>query len=198
MYSLLFCSSDLVSENLILSGVGLFLIITFIGAIGKLYGKFLFLQRAAVRTPPFSSLLVYSQRLSFCSTLHTILGAGVPILSALRMTRNSLSNVKFKEAVASSISSVYSGKGISVGLAEYSKIVGDDIVKSMSFGESTGALNTVLKDLRDEYEANLEYQIQIFKESINPVITGVIAIAVLFVLLALFLPMFNMSQAIVG
>lgn len=188
--------SDVVKGSPFLTGSAVLLVLLSLAYMGRLYSASHFVQKLALKIAPFSSLIKYSQRLSFCSTLHTILGAGVPILSALRMTRNSLSNIEFKKAAASAVSSVYIGRGMSAGLEAHSSLLSPDIVKSIEFAEKTGALGRVLKDMRDEYEAGLEYQIQIFKETVNPLITAVIAAAVLFILLALFLPMFSMSQAI--
>ena len=193
---MLMAISDAVSSHAYLSAAAVIGALAALFSLPKLYSKSLAVQRLVLNIPAFSSLVVYSQRLSMCSALCTILGSGVPILKALRMTRNSLSNGEFKKAVSSAIVSVYSGKGMSRGFAKHPKALGGDIIKSVEFGESTGTLNEVLEDLRGDFEANLEYQIQIFKESINPLITVVIALAVLFILLALFLPMFSMSQAI--
>lgn len=188
--------SGCLSEHPYLGALAFFGILAFIFSIPKIYERSFAFQRLVLKMPAFSSLILYSQRLSLCSSLYTILGSGVPILKALRMTRNSLSNVEFKKAVASAAMSVYAGRGMGRGFAKHSAILGDDIVKSMEFGENTGTLGEVLGDLRDDFESDLEYQIHMFKESINPLITLVIALAVLFILLALFLPMFSMSQAI--
>lgn len=190
--------SGFISDHPLASILSMAAMAAAICSVPKLYAKSAKVQSIVLKLPPFASLLKYSQRLSLCSAMYTMLGAGIPILSALRMARNSMSNVEFKKAVASAISSVYAGKGVSCGFSRHEPLLGTDMVRSFEFAETTGSLKEVLKDLRDEYEASLEYRIHLFKESINPLITAVIAVAVLFILLALFMPMFSMSQAISG
>lgn len=173
-----------------------------VGVIGlifmlpKIYRKSYTFQKAILRIFPFGRLVSYSQRLSMVSTLYTILDAQVPILPALRMTRNAVSNVKYKMALASAIMSVNLGKGMSQGLAEHSQLLTPELVKSMQFAEETGATVHILSSLQKEYEEGLEYQINLFKESINPIITLIIAVVVLFIMLSLFLPMFNLTKVI--
>lgn len=171
-------------------------IIACILLIPKVYAKSYIAQRSALHIFPFGGLLKYSQRLTFISTLYTILSAQVPMIQALRMTRNAVGNIKFKDAVISAIMSVNSGQGISQGLDKHSELLTPELVKSLKFAEETGATVQILESLQKEYEEGLEYQINLFKEAIQPIITIILAVVVLFILLALFLPMFSMTQVI--
>lgn len=165
-------------------------------SLPKLYAHSYLFQKLMLHIFPFGSLLNYSQRLTTVSTLYTILEAQVPMLNALRMTRNAVSNIRFKEALVDAIDSVNKGSGLSEGLESHSDLLTPELVKSLKFAEETGATVQILESLQKEYEEGLEYQISLFKEAIQPVITVIIAVVVLFILLALFLPMFNMTQVI--
>lgn len=171
-------------------------IIALILLIPKMYANSYTIQRIFLHIFPFGNLLSYSQRLTLVSTLYTILAAQVPMIQALRMTRNALGNIRFKDAIVSAITSVNNGRGISIGLDTHSELLTPELVKSLKFAEETGATVQILESLQKEYEEGLEYQISLFKEAIQPLITVVIAVIVLFILLALFLPMFSMSQVI--
>lgn len=171
-------------------------IIGLILSIPKIYRSSYLFQRIILHIFPFGNLIKYSQRLNLVSTMYTILEAQVPMISALRMTRNAITNISFKMAIVSAIKSVYNGKGISDGLLAHEKLLTPELVKSLKFAEETGATVQILQSLQKEYEDGLEYQINLFKESINPIITVIIAVIVLFILLALFLPMFSMTKVI--
>lgn len=188
--------TDAVTGNPVLTLMSVIGIVVAILSLPKIYRMSYLFQKVVIRLYPFAALMRHSQRLMIATTLYTILDAQVPLLPALRMTRNALTNIEYKQAIASAILSVNSGKGISAGLEGYEGLMTKEFIRSLKFAEETGATVEILHSLQTEYEAGMEFQILLFREAINPIITVVIAVVVLFILLALFMPMFNLSQVI--
>jgi len=88
------------------------------------------------------------------------------------------------------------GEGISPSLGEH-KVFPTMLVQMVSVGEETGNLETVLVQLADYYDREVNFTIASFTKLLEPVIMLVLAVVVLFILLSVYLPMMQMVTSVI-
>ena len=131
----------------------------------------------------------------FARVLATLLKNGVPVLSALKITEQVLSNRIVKEAIADARDAVTDGKSLAQPLAK-SKIFPQLMVDLVKIGEETGDVPGALSNLADTYEGELQIALRVMMNLIEPVLIIVMAIGVGALLLSILLPMFNLISSI--
>jgi type II secretory pathway component PulF len=131
----------------------------------------------------------------FCRTLGTLLHNGVPVLTALRITEAVMPNVIIREATAKTREAVTDGKTLAQPLA-HCKIFPQLMVDLVRIGEETGDVPGALNNLADAYESELDTQLRVMTQLIEPVLIICMAVIVGFVLLSIFLPLFKLISNI--
>jgi type II secretory pathway component PulF len=131
----------------------------------------------------------------FTRTLGTLLQNGVPVLTALKITEQVMSNSLIKEAVAKAREAVTDGKTLAQPLAQ-SKLFPQLMVDLVRIGEETGDVPGALNNLADTYEGELQISLRVMTQLIEPVLIILMAVIVGFLLLSILLPMFNLISHI--
>ena len=131
----------------------------------------------------------------FTRTLGTLLQNGVPVLTALKITEQVMSNSLIKEAVAKAREAVTDGKTLAQPLAQ-SKLFPQLVVDLVRIGEETGDVPGALNNLADTYEGELQMSLRVMTQLIEPVLIILMAVIVGFLLLSILLPMFNLISHI--
>ena len=131
----------------------------------------------------------------FCRTLGTLLQNGVPVLTALKITEQVMSNSLIKEAIAKTREAVTDGKTLAQPLAQ-SKLFPQLMVDLVRIGEETGDVPGALNNLADTYEGELQIALRVMSDLVGPVLIIVMAIIVGFLLLSIFLPLFKLISSI--
>jgi len=131
----------------------------------------------------------------FTRTLGTLLQNGVPVLTALKITEQVMSNSLIKEAVAETRAAVTDGKTLAQPLAR-SKLFPQLMVDLVRIGEETGDVPGALNNLADTYEGELEISLRVMTQLIEPVLIILMAVVVGFLLLCILLPMFSLISHI--
>jgi type II secretory pathway component PulF len=131
----------------------------------------------------------------FARTLGTLLHNGVPVLTALKITEQVLSNVIMREAIAKTREAVTDGKTLAQPLA-HCKIFPQLMVDLVRIGEETGDVPGALNNLADTYESELDVSLRLMTQLIEPVLIICMAVVVGFVLLSIFLPLFKLISNI--
>jgi type II secretory pathway component PulF len=131
----------------------------------------------------------------FARTLGTLLQNGVPVLTALKITEQVMSNSLIKEAVAKAREAVTDGKTLAQPLAQ-SKLFPQLMVDLVRIGEETGDVPGALNNLADTYEGELQISLRVMTQLIEPVLIILMAVIVGFLLLSILLPMFNLISHI--
>ena len=121
-------------------------------------------------------------------TLGTLIGAGVPILDALNVTRETAGNEVYANMLANVHDSIRQGDAFANPLRQ-SKTV-DLIVSNMvSVGEETGDLDKMLLKVADNYDEQVDVLVASLMSMLEPIMIIVLGIVVLFIVMAVFLPM---------
>jgi general secretion pathway protein F len=131
----------------------------------------------------------------FARTLSTLLENGVPVLTALKITEQIMSNSIVKEAIAKTREEVTDGKTIAQPLAR-SRIFPQLMVDLVKIGEDTGDVPGALKNVADTYENELSIQLRVMTNMIEPALIIVMALGVGFLLLSVLSAMFAITANI--
>jgi len=128
-------------------------------------------------------------------TLGTLLGGGIPLVNALEIAGRSMSNRYLASELVDVTRRVREGEGFAAGLRERG-LFGDVAVKMVEVGESTGALQEMLNSLAEFYDEEIETEVQRFITLIEPVILVVMGAVIALVVLALYMPLFELSSVV--
>jgi general secretion pathway protein F/type IV pilus assembly protein PilC len=131
----------------------------------------------------------------FCRVLGTLLRNGVPILKALEISSASAGNRILAQAIVKSAENISSGETLSKPLAECG-LIPRPIMAMISVAEESNNLDHVLVNIANRIDSKVERQLTVMVRLVEPVMLVMIGGMVLFVLVALLLPVFDMSSAI--
>jgi type II secretory pathway component PulF len=131
----------------------------------------------------------------FARTLSTLLHNGVPVLTALEITEQIISNSIIREAIAKARVDVTDGKTLAQPLAR-SKIFPQLMVDLIKIGEETGDVPGALGNLADTYESELEIGLRVMTNMIEPIIICVMALGVGFLLISVLSALFAITSSI--
>jgi type II secretory pathway component PulF len=131
----------------------------------------------------------------FARTLSTLLENGVPVLTALKITEQVMTNSLLREAIARTREQVTDGKTLAQPLAQ-SKVFPQLMVDLVKIGEDTGDVPGALKNVADTYEGELNIALRVMMNLIEPVLIIAMAVGVGFLLLSVMMPMFKLISSI--
>ena len=148
-----------------------------------------------MKLPIFGKVIQINLFGQFARTLGTLLQNGVPVLTALKITEQVMSNRLIREAIAKTREAVTDGKTLAQPLAQ-SKLFPQLMIDLVRIGEETGDVPGSLNNIADTYENELQIALRVMSDLIGPVLIIVMAILVGFLLLSIFLPLFKMIASI--
>jgi len=153
------------------------------------------LDGVRLKIPVFGAILHNSAVSRFCRVLGTLLANGVPIVKALQISSTSTGNKRLEQAINKSCDNIQSGETLS-GPLSVSGLVPPSVMAMINVAERSNSLDTVLIRIADQTEKKIEQQLGTMVRLIEPLTLVVIGGLVLFVLVGLLLPIFDMSAAI--
>jgi type II secretory pathway component PulF len=148
-----------------------------------------------MKIPVFGKVIQINLFGQFARTLGTLLQNGVPVLTALKITEQVMSNGLIKDAIAKTREAVTDGKTLAQPLGQ-SKLFPQLMIDLVRIGEETGDVPGALNNLADTYETELQLALRVMSDLIGPVLIIVMAIVVGFLLLSIFLPLFRLISSI--
>ena len=152
-------------------------------------------DRWKLRLPIAGKIFHDSAVSRFCRVLGTLLRNGVPILKSLRISSGSVGNRLLAEAIRDSAENISSGQTLSAPLSECG-LIPRQTMAMIRVAEESNTLDTVLINIADGIDKRIARQLTLMVRFIEPVMLVIIGGAILFVLVALLLPVFDMSTAI--
>jgi MSHA biogenesis protein MshG len=130
----------------------------------------------------------------FCRTFSMVLSAGVPIVQGLTVVAGAVGNVYIARNVEKMREGIERGETLH-RTATNSKMFTPLVLQMISVGEETGAIDELLNDVADFYDAEVEYDLKRLGESIEPILIVFIAGLVLILALGVFLPIWDLNTA---
>ncbi|MEA2282544.1 MAG: type pilus assembly protein PilC [Solirubrobacteraceae bacterium] len=128
-------------------------------------------------------------------TFSALYSAGVPIMQAIEVTGQTAGNVVLEEAMDSVIESVKSGGSIAAPLKDTS-IFPPMVAQMIAVGEETGNLDTMLSKVADFYEDEVAAAVKALTSILEPIMIVLVGAIVGFVVIAMYMPLFKVYDAI--
>jgi len=146
-----------------------------------------------LKLPLFGDLLVKGSTARFSRTLGTMLSSGVNLIDAIEICKMTMDNVVIEDALGKVKEEISAGKTIAVPLAQ-AKVFPGMVIQMINVGENTGTLDQMLIKVADFYEAEVEAIVANLSKLIEPIVLVVLGGIVAFILIAMYLPVFNIAD----
>ena len=148
-----------------------------------------------LEVPLFGPLLIMVAVSRFARTLATLLASGVPVLTAMDITRNVLGNTELMRAVEEARASVREGEGIAKPLRQAGRF--PPIVTHMiAVGERTGQLEEMLIHVADAYDQQIEVRVGAVTSILEPLLIVVMGAVVGGIAFAILMPLLQLNEMI--
>ena len=143
-----------------------------------------------IKTPIFGNLIKKSSIARFTRTLGTLLASGVSILEALEITAKTAGNLVVARAIKKSVIAIAEGDTITGPLKE-TGVFPPMVTQMIGVGEKTGGLDEMLNKIADFYDEEVDEAVTALTSIIEPVIIVVMGAVIGGILIAMYLPMFD-------
>lgn len=153
------------------------------------------IDKLLLKVPVFGTLLRKSSISRFSRTLSTLLSSGVAILDSLEITAKTAGNTVVQEAVLSARSRIAEGHTISEPLTE-SGVFPPMVTQMVAVGEQTGQLDSMLSKISDFYDEQVDAAVAALTSVLEPIIVIFMGVVIGGILVAMYLPMFDLVNAI--
>jgi type IV pilus assembly protein PilC len=153
------------------------------------------LDRFYLKMPLFGDLIQKTATARFCRTFGSLSRSGVPILTALEIVRDTAGNQVVANAVDEARKEVQSGGMISIAL-QRDQVFPVMAIQMISIGEETGEIDTMLMKVADFYEDEVEQAVKALTSIMEPIMIVLVGGMVGSILVAMYLPMFKVMDAI--
>jgi type IV pilus assembly protein PilC len=153
------------------------------------------LHRLSLRLPIIGVIQRRVIMANFARTFSNLIDANVALIRSLSLVRDVSPNFCYRAMIARAILAVNEGRKMSPQMTD-TDVFDKDFVRLLQFADETGQASAILAPLADELDNELNVLIDDLKPVIESLIIVVIGLILGGVLLALFLPIFNISQAI--
>ena len=144
--------------------------------------------RIGLKLPVFGQLTVKTAAARLCRTMSTLLAAGIPLMDAMAITAQTMTNVFFRDALLDGRDDVSTGESMSATLAR-SRLFPPLVHHMTGIGEETGNLDGMLTTLADYYDEEVELATQQVMALLEPLIIIVLALVIGVVVMAVIMPM---------
>ena len=147
-------------------------------------------DRTLLRLPVFGDLLRKVAVAKFTRTMGTMLSSGVAILEALDIVGKTSGNKTIEDAIMKTRSGISEGRTMADPLTE-SGVFPSMVCQMISVGEATGALDAMLGKIADFYDEEVDEAVSALTSVIEPIIIVIMGIVIGCILVAMYLPMFD-------
>ncbi|OII23670.1 type II secretion system F family protein [Frigoribacterium sp. MCBA15_019] len=154
-----------------------------------------FLDPLKLRLPVFGALFRKIAIARFSRNFSNMIGAGVPILTALRIVGEVSGNYVLEEALVKVAESVRQGESIAGPLTE-SGVFPSMVTQMISVGEDSGSLQTMLEKVADFYDQEVKSTTESLTALIEPLLIAFLGVVVGGMIVALYLPIFQITSLI--
>lgn len=155
------------------------------------------LDQFKLHAPVFGTLISKNSISRFTRTLGTLMSAGVPVLQALNIVKETVGNEVISKAVATIHDAVKEGENMAPPIAS-SKVFPPMVVSMVEVGEETGALPDMLMKIADSYDDDVDNAVASMTSIIEPLLIIFLAVVVGTIVIALFMPLVSIIGGLSG
>jgi type IV pilus assembly protein PilC len=152
------------------------------------------LSRFVLAIPVVKELVLKIYLARFCNTMQLLISSRIPLLKAISLSRKTIGFYPLEVALEKSEVSVMSGRSLHDSLSDF-PVFPAKMVQLVKVGEEINKLEDFFKNLGDQYVQEVEYQTNTVSKLIEPLIIIFLGLVVGFILISMYLPMFQMSNS---
>jgi len=149
-----------------------------------------------LRLPLFGTGMARFALVRFCRMLGTLVGAGVPLISSLRVAKEAIGNQVLADTVTSAIESVQKGHPLARSLENCRVLFPAAVIEMISVAEESGRMDQELTRLATTYDQELDRHLKMIVTLIEPALLFIMAVVVGTVVIGMLLPIFNLQELI--
>jgi type IV pilus assembly protein PilC len=150
-----------------------------------------------LKIPILGGILSKTAIARFTRTLGTLISAGVPILDALNITKETCGNEVYARAIGKVHDAIREGESMADPLRA-TKVCDAIVVNMVDVGEETGDLDKMLMKIADNYDNDVDVLVSSLISILEPLMVVILGVIVGFIVIALFAPMITLIQTVSG
>jgi type IV pilus assembly protein PilC len=148
-----------------------------------------------LKIPILGGILGKTAIARFTRTLGTLISAGVPILDAINITKETCGNEVYSRALGKVHDAIREGESMADPLRA-TKVCDAIVVNMVDVGEETGDLDKMLIKIADNYDSDVDVMVSSLISILEPVMVVILGVIVGFIVIALFAPMITLIQSV--
>ncbi len=154
-----------------------------------------FMDRLALRVPIFGDVIRKAAIARWCRTLSTMFAAGVPLVESLDSVAGAAGNYVYYSATKQIQAEVSSGPALTAAMTN-SGVFPPMVLQMVAIGEESGALDSMLSKVADFFEQEVDEAVESLSSLMEPIIMVVLGGLIGTIVVAMYLPIFKMGQAV--
>lgn len=163
--------------------------------VGTAYGALRW-DLLKLKLPLVGGLLRRVFVLRFVSLLGILMEAGLPVISALKITSNSIANKIYRLKIQEVIAGVHNGEKISVNLRDSEFLFPAEIREMLAVGEASASISKVAEKISEQYQKEIDNSLKKLTSVFEPLMILFVGLFVGLLALAIMAPIFNLSSSI--
>jgi type IV pilus assembly protein PilC len=189
-------SSDFVSANIPLLGVGILVVVAALFAIKKSAVGTSMIDRVVLKMPVIGMIAQEVNSARTARTLSSLLSSGVDVVASMKITADVVQNVHYKKMLSRTAEDIQKGSTIQSLFMPRTDLYPSFVGEMIGVGEETGTLSKVLLEVALFYEGEVEQKTRDMSTIIEPVLMVVIGVGVGFFALAMIAPIYSLTSTI--
>jgi len=155
------------------------------------------MDRIMLKLPVFGRILRIASIARWARTLSTMFAAGVPLVEAFDSVAGAAGNVVYYDATKQIQREVSTGSALTVAM-QNTEVFPSMVIQMTAIGEEAGSLDAMLSKVADFYEAEVDDAVEALSSLMEPVIMVVLGTLIGGMVVAMYLPIFKMGEAVSG
>lgn len=146
-----------------------------------------------ISLPILGPLTLKTAMSRFTRMFETLNSSGLPILQTLEISAKTVGNLVVGKEIEKAALGILQGQGIAGPLSQ-GKIFPPMVIKMIAIGEQSGSLDDMLMNISRHYDTEVDYAVKNLTSMIEPILTVGVGVIVLFLALAIFMPMWDLTK----
>jgi type IV pilus assembly protein PilC len=148
-----------------------------------------------LRIPIIGTLVAQYEIVLFIKTYSMLLASGIPVITALNLVGDSISNTLYAKSIKEATKEVEKGVSLASALSKY-QYIPSILWRSIAIGEETGKTETILDKIGRYFEQQVDDKVSNLTRLLEPILLIVLGSIVGFIAVAIYLPIYSFSSVI--
>jgi type IV pilus assembly protein PilC len=171
------------------------LVMIFFQIIHTKKGRFIW-HALLLKLPIISPILRKINLAKFARTFSSLIKTDIPVVQSFQITASTLGNSHYRQAIDDAAERVKKGVQIATILSEYPKLFPPLVVQMVSVGEETGTIDTILSELANFYEEDVDRTMSNLTSILEPILILILGAGVGALAVAIILPIYTLTQSV--